>query len=240
MSNSLRNISAIAGKELRGYFGAPSFYLIIGVFLFISGYGFGWSPVTYQESTIQGFLGWGSFFLLFLGPALTMRLFAEEEKLGTLELLLTAPVRDSEVVLGKFLASLGTFLGMLALTLYYPFLLLWFGHPDWGPILSGYLGIFLLGAVFLSIGLFASSLTSNQIVAYVLGSAFVLSFWFVGYAGGVAGDRADRILRLISLSTYFPAFGRGVIDSHAVFYYLSVVVVFLFLTVRSLETRRWR
>ena len=156
----MRNILAIAAKELRGYFGTPSFYIIIAVFLVVAGYGFGWTPITYQESTIQGFLGWASFFLLFLGPALTMRLFAEEEKLGTLELLLTAPVRDIEVVLGKFLAALGIFFVMLFLTLYYPLLLMWFGHPDWGPIFSGYIGIFLLGAIFLSIGLFASSLTS--------------------------------------------------------------------------------
>ncbi len=236
----MRNTLAIAGKELGAYFGAPSFYLIIVVFLFVAGYGFGWTMVTFQETTIQGFLGWGSFFLLFLGPALTMRLLAEEEKLGTIELLMTAPVRDIEVVLGKYLASLGMFAVMLAITLYYPILLSYFGHPDWGPILSGYLGIFLVGAVFLSIGLFASSLTSNQIVAYAVGSTLVLSFWFIGYATGVAGDTADKIFRYISISSYFPAFGRGVIDTNAIVYYVSIIVIFLFLTIRSLETRRWR
>ena len=236
----MRNILAIAGKEFRAYFGAPSFYLIIAVFLFVAGYGFGWTAVTYQETTIQGFLGWSSFFLLFLGPALTMRLLAEEEKLGTIELLLTAPVRDMEVVLGKYTAALGMFGVMLILTFFYPILLSIFGHPDWGPILSGYLGIFLLGAVFLSIGIFASSLTSNQIVAYALGSILVLSFWFIGYATGVVGDAADKVFRYISISSYFPAFGRGVIDSNAIVYYISIIVVFLFLTTRSLETSRWR
>ncbi len=236
----MRNILAIAGKEFGAYFGAPSFYLIIAVFLFVAGYGFGWTSVTYQETTIQGFLGWSSFFLLFLGPALTMRLLAEEEKLGTIELLLTAPVRDMEIVLGKYLAALGMFVVMLILTFYYPIILSLFGHPDWGPILSGYLGIFLVGAVFLSIGIFASSLTSNQIVAYAVGSVLVLSFWFIGYATGVVGDTADKVFRYISISNYFPAFGRGVIDTNAIIYYLSIVVVFLFLTIRSLETRRWR
>jgi gliding motility-associated transport system permease protein len=234
------NTLVIAKKELKGYLGTPSFYIIIAVFLFISGYGFAFSSATYQDSTIQGFLDWGSFFLLFLGPALTMRLFAEEEKLGTLELLLTAPVRDIEVVLGKFLAALGIFSLMLALTLYYPLLLALFGQPDPGPIFSGYVGILLLGAVFLSIGLFSSSLTSNQIVAFVLGSALVLSFWFIGQAGGLTGDKADRIFQMISVSTYFPAFARGVIDSNALIYYLSIMCVFLFLTLRSLESRRWR
>jgi len=236
----IRNTLAIAGKELRIYFGSAPAYLITAVFLVITGYGFGWTSITYMETTIQGFLGWGSFFLLFLGPALTMRLFAEEDKMGTLELLLTAPVRDIEVVLGKYLASLGTLLIMLAITLYYPLLLSWFGAPDWGPIASGYLGIFLLGAVFLSIGLFASTLTSNQIVAYVVGSALVLVLWFIGYAAGVAGDKVGAVFRYISISSYFPAFGRGIIDTNAIIYYISIIVIFVFLTIRSLETRRWR
>jgi len=236
----LRNTLAIAGRELRLYFSTPSSYVIIAVFLFVCGYGFGWSRTTYLETSLQGFLGWGAFFLLFLGPALTMRLLAEEEKLGTIELLLTAPVRDVEVVIGKYLAGLGVVSIMLALTLYYPVLLAWFGDPDWGPIAGGYLGLFLLGAVFLSMGLFASSLTSSQIAAYMVGSALVLSIWFVGHAAAALGDTAADFLRRISVSTYFPAFGQGVLDSNAVVYYVSIICVFIFLTVRSLESRRWR
>lgn len=236
----MRNILAIAGKEIRGYLGAPSFYIIIALFLFISGYGFGWSPATFLESSIQGFLEWSQFFLLFLGPALTVRLLAEEEKLGTLELLLTAPLRDLEIVLGKFIAALGVFSLMLFLTFLYPLLLFGFGHPDLGPMFSGYLGLFLLGAIFLSIGLFTSSLTSNQIVAYVMGSALILFLWFIGSMEGLAGYQSFRIFQLLSVSTYFPAFSRGIIDSNGVIYYLSLVIVFLFLTLRSLESRRWR
>jgi ABC-2 type transport system permease protein len=231
---------AIIGKEIRGYLGAPSFYIIISIFLFVSGYGFSWSPTTYLESSIQGFLGWSQFFLLFLGPALTVRLFAEEEKLGTLELLLTAPLRDIEIVLGKFIAALGIYALMLFFTLFYPLLLFGFGHPDLGPIFSGYLGLFLLGTVFLSIGLFTSSLTANQIVAFVMSSALILFFWFIGLTEGLTGDQTFRLFQLISLSSYFPAFGRGIIDTNGVFYYLSLVIVFLFLTLRSLESRRWR
>jgi ABC-2 type transport system permease protein len=236
----LRNIAVIAGKEIRGYLGAPSFYIIISLFLFISGYGFGWSPATFLESSIQGFLEWGQFFLLFLGPALTVRLFSEEEKLGTMELLLTAPLKDIEIVLGKFIAALGIFSLMLFLTFLYPLLLLGFGYPDLGPLFSGYLGIFLLGTVFLSIGLFTSSLTSNQIVAYVMSSALILFLWFIGLAEGLTGGQTIGIFQLIALSTYFPAFGRGIIDSNGVIYYLSLIIVFLFLTHRSLESRRWR
>jgi ABC-2 type transport system permease protein len=236
----MRNLWTIAAREWKSYFGSPWAFLITAVFLVIAGYGFGFSSITVMETTIQGFLGWGSFFLLFLGPALTMRLFAEEEKLGTIELLLTSPVRDVEVVLGKYLASVGMLLVMLGLTLYYPLLLSWFGHPDWGPIASGYLGIFLLGCLFLAIGLFASSLTANQIVAFVVGSAIVLVLWFIGHTATVAGDRMGKVLGYLALSSYFPAFGRGVIDTNAIVYYLSLIAVFLFLTVRSLETRRWR
>jgi ABC-2 type transport system permease protein len=219
----MRNTFAIAGRELRSFYGSPWAYLVTAVFLIISGYGFGWNSITFIESSIQGFLSWSSFFLLFLGPAMTMRLFAEEEKIGTMELLMTAPVRDIEVVLGK-----------------YPLLLAWYGDPDWGPIFSGYLGIFLLGAVFLAIGLFASSTSANQVLAYVVGSAVILTFWFVGHASRVLGDTAGKFLNFISVSNYFPAFGRGVIDTNSIVYYLSITAIFIFLTVRSLETRRWR
>jgi ABC-2 type transport system permease protein len=236
----MRNILSIIARELRSYFGSPWSYIITSAFLVVAGYGFGWSSVTYLETSIQGFLGWASFFLLFLGPALTMRLLAEEEKMGTLELLMTSPVRDFEVVLGKFLAALSMLSIMLFITLSYPLILAWFGDPDWGPVISGYLGIFLLGAIFLSIGLFASSLTSNQIVAYVVGSVILLSLWFIGDAAVMGENGWGGLLRSISISTHFPAFGRGIIDSNTVIYYISVVLVFIFLTIRSLETRRWR
>lgn len=236
----MRNIAAIAGRELRTYFGSAWSYIITAVFLTIAGYGFAWSPATYLETTIRGFLGWTSFFLLILAPALSMRLFAKEIELGTIELLLTAPVRDIEVVLGKYLASLGILTGMLILTLYYPLLLFWFGDPDFGPLVSGYLGIFLLGAVFLSVGLFASSLTSNQAVAFVLGSGMIFVFWFIGRAAYFMEGTTRDLLKHISLSGYFPDFCRGVIDTGAIVYLLSITALFLFLTLRSVEMRRWR
>jgi len=237
----MRNILAIAGKELALYFSSPWSYFITAIFLAVAGYGFGWSSITYFESSIQGFLGWASFFMLFMGPALTMRLISEEEKLGTLELLLTAPVRDFEVALGKYAASVCMFGMMLLLTLYFPLLLSLFGDPDWGPVFSGYLGLFLLGSIYLSIGLFASSLTPNQIAAYVIGSGIIILLWFSGRtSSGMVGENAVSFLRAFSISTYFPAFGRGIIDTNAVIYYLSIIGIFLFLTIRSLESRRWR
>ncbi|MEE9611381.1 MAG: ABC transporter permease subunit [Desulfatiglandales bacterium] len=236
----MRNIFAIAGRELRAYFGSPWSYVITAVFLVIAGYGFAWNPSTYMETTIRGLLGFGSFFLLILTPALTMRLFAKELEMGTIELLLTAPVRDIEVVLGKYLASLGILTGMLILTFYYPFLLFWFGEPDFGPLASGYLGIFLLGAVFLSVGLFTSSLSSNQVVAFVLGSGILFALWFVGQAASFFEGATRDEIRHISFSWHFSDFCRGVIDTKAIIYYVSVVALFLFLTLRSVEMRRWK
>jgi len=170
---------------------------------------------------------------------LTMRLLAEERKMGTAELLLTAPVRDSEIVVGKFLGSLGILAVMLVLTFYYPVLLMWFGDPDLGPIATGYLGLFLLGCASLAVGLFASSLTSNQIVAAVVAGGILFALWFLGWTTDFLPEGLGKVIGYMSLSYYFSDFTRGVIDTRAVVYYLSIMGLFLFLTVRSLENSRW-
>lgn len=238
----MRNILAIAGKELKAYFASPMAYVISAVFLAMSGFFFAQDLTVFQFARLQGFHGAGSFLLLLLAPILTMRLLAEEQKLGTLELLLTAPVRDYEVVLGKFLAALGILVGMLVITLYYPVLLVFFAEPDPGPIFSGYLGLLLLGSSFLAVGLLASSLTSNQIVAAVLGIGMLLLFWVMNTASNlVQGVPAGQeVLTYLSLSSHYTDFLRGVVDSKDVLYYLSFIIVTLFFTMRSLETRRWR
>ena len=157
----MRNTTTIALREFKSYLASPMAYVVTGIFLVLTGFLFSISPATYFETSIRGFLGTGNLLLLLLASVLTMRLLAEERKMGTLELLLTVPVRDSEVILGKFLGSLGILVTMLILTLYYPLLLAIFGDPDPGPIVTGYLGLFLLGSVSLAIGIFTSSLTSN-------------------------------------------------------------------------------
>ena len=159
--------------------------------------------------------------------------------MGTLELLLTAPVRDSEVIAGKFLGSLGILALMLVLTLWYPFLLWLFGDPDMGPIATGYLGLFLLGSASLAVGLFASSLTSNQIVAAVVTGGILFALWFVNQTADLLPEALGDIINFLSLSYYFPDFIRGVIDTRGIVYYLSITALFLFLAVRSLESSRW-
>ena len=237
----MRNIGLIASKEFRSHLASPTAYIVTFVFLLITGTFFSTylSSTGYTDTSIAGFLNWAPILLLLFASVLTMRLLAEEKKMGTWELLLTAPVRDSEVVLGKFLGSLGILLIMLALTLYYPILLWIFGDPDSGPIVTSYLGLILLGSSALSVGLFASSLTSNQIVAAVVSGLILFALWFVGSAVNLVPETVGELMAYISLMHQFSGFTMGIIDTRAIIYYLSITALFLFLTIRSLETGRW-
>ena len=237
----MRNSLAIAWKEAKTYFSTPTAYIVGATFLVLTGIFFvddvtGPTP----EASVRGFITWASFFILFLSPLLTMRLLAEEQKMGTLELLLTAPVRDWEVVVGKYLSSLLILAVTMGLTLYYVFLLYWFGEPDTGPVLSAYLGLLLQGAAALAVGILASSLTANQIVAAVVGIAVLLTFSFIDRVASLTSGLVGDILDGMSMGAHFQDFSRGIVDMSHVAYFVSVTVVFLFLAVRSLETRRWR
>ena len=166
----MKNIAIISGKELSSYLSSPMAYIVAAIFLALSGTFFATylADINYTDTSITGFLNAAQFLILLFAAVLTMRLIAEEKKLGTWEFLLTAPVRDIEIILGKFLGSLVMLTGMLMLTLYYPILLVVLGDPDLGPILTSYLGLFLLGSACLSIGIFSSSITANQIVSCLL------------------------------------------------------------------------
>ena len=235
----MKNTMYIAVKEFKSYLSSPMAYIIIAIFLALSGFFFGSSPATYNETSLSGFLQNGSLLLLLLAALLTMRLLAEERKLGTIELLLTAPVRDSEIITGKFIGSLGIIVVMLLLTLYFPIMLTAFGDPDIGPMATGYLGLFLLGGAALAVGIFASSLTSNQIVAAVVAGGILFFLWFLGSAASYLPPSLEEVIYYFSLSHYFPDFMRGIIDTRSIVYYISITVLFLFLAVRSLENSRW-
>lgn len=239
----MRNIATIADREFKAYLASPMAYIVIAIFLLFTGAFFTllspFSSATFNETSIRGFLQPASMMLLLFAPLLTMRLLAEERKLGTIELLLTEPVRDSAIIIGKFLGSVGVLLVMLALTGYYPLLLFMSGDPDLGPIATGYLGIFLLGCVALAVGTFASSLTSNQIVAAVVGGGILIAMWFVGFSVDFLPAGLTPIVAQVSLASYFPAFASGVLDTRGVIYYVSMAVLFLFLGIRSLENSRW-
>ena len=247
------NALYIARKELRTYFSSPIAYVIMTAFLAFTGLLFIDSlSGPFREASMRQFFSGetssglfgdsinAAFVLLLLGPVLTMRLLAEESKLGTLELLLTSPVRDVEVVIGKFLASLVIMMILLALTLYYPILLWVWGNPDSGAIFSGYLGMFLLGGLFLAVGLFASSLSSSQIASAVVALVLLLLFWFINDAADFFRGRPETVLEFVSPRFHFNDFARGVVPTQAIIYYLSLTAIFLFLAIRSLESRRWR
>ena len=238
----MKNIGIISGKEVCSYLASPMAYIVAAVFLALSGTFFATylADINYTDTSITGFLNAAQFLILLFAAVLTMRLIAEERKLGTWEFLLTAPIRDTEIILGKFLGSLVVLSGMLALTLYYPILLIVLGDPDLGPICTSYFGLFLLGSACLSIGIFASSMTSNQIVSAVVAGGIIFALWFLGVVGNIAPGPFGEFLSYLSLSYHFPDFMRGIIDTRALVYYLSVTALFLYLAVGSIETGRWR
>ena len=236
-----RNTSAIFWKETKTYFTSPMAYIIGGVFLAITGYLFVQSiSTTFPEASIRGWLEPSTTVFVLWAPAITMRLLAEEQKLGTLELLMTSPIRDYEIVLGKFASVLTILVATLALTLFYTLMLFWFGDPDVGPLFTGYLGIILFGGASLSVGLLASSLTSNQVVAAIVSFGALLLMVLTDQAADITSGLAAQVLEGFSLRGHFDDFSRGILDTNNVIYYLSVMAFFLFLTIRNTESRRWR
>jgi ABC-2 type transport system permease protein len=236
----VRNIWAIARRELQSYFVSPVAYVVSALFLLISGFLFSLILGISNEASMRPLFGNFAVIFLFIVPALTMRLLAEEQRTGTMELMLTAPVRDSELVLGKFLGVLLLLLIMLAITLVYPLILVLAGNPDRGPILAGYLGVILQASALLSIGLLASSLTQNQIIAALLTFVVLLILWLADALGNFTQGRIGDLFRFLSITKHFDEFPRGVIDSRDILYFLSVTAAALFFTVQSVTARRWR
>ncbi len=236
----MRNVLTLTQKELRTYFASPLAFVVTAAFLVVSGVFFAGILIGSRQATMEYTFQNMAVILLLVSPVLAMRLLSEEQRSGTIELLLTSPVREIEVVLGKFLASLGLLIVMLGFTLYYVLLLTHFGTPDPGPILSGYLGMILLGASFLAIGLFASSLTANQVVAAFLTIAILLILWVLEALSSMFGSSASGVLNYLSMSNHLTDFTKGVIDTKDVVYFLTLIVACLFLAIRSLEARRWR
>jgi ABC-2 type transport system permease protein len=238
----MRNIWTIGAREFSSYLASPMAYIITTLFLAGTGIFFTvFTSAWKDETSMRGLLGSQLFIIIVLlfMALLTMRLIAEERKLGTIELLSTSPIRDSELVLGKFLGSVFVMLATFAFTLYYPVLLKVFGDPDLGPIFSGYLGLILLSCSALAVGIFASSLTSNQIVSAVVGGAILLGLWFLGTLASLFPPIIGGTIAYFSPANYMPDFARGIIDTRGIVYFISITALFLFLAVRSLENSRW-
>ncbi len=250
---------AVFKKEMQLYFVSPIAYVVLFIFALVAGWFFynvfafftlvsmqaAMNPtmardLSVTEGVLRPLFQNISVIMLLMMPILTMRLFAEEKKSGTIELLLTYPVRDGEVLFGKYLAAVVVFLGMLALTLIYPVLVAWTAQLEWGPLLTGYLGLLLQGAAFIAVGILISSLTENQIVAAVSTFGTLLIFWVISWAADSSGPIWGRVLSHLSLTEHFDSFAKGVIDTKDVIYYLNFTILSLFLTLRSLDAKRWR
>lgn len=246
-------------KEMRLYFTSPVAYVVLAIFLIIAGYFFysifafftmasmqaAMNPqmareLTVTDSVLRPLFSNVSVILLLLVPLLTMRLFAEERRSGTIELLLTYPVRDGAVLAGKYLAALTLYAIMLIFTLVYPAMLFYFARLEWGPLATGYLGLLLMGATFLSVGIFASSLTENQIVSSLITFGVLLIFWVIGWSADNVGGMWGKVLSDLSILEHYDTFAKGVLDTKDVIYYVNFTVLGLFLTLRSLEARRWK
>lgn len=235
------NVIAIARKEFRSYFDSPIAYIFITAYLLLVNFLYLWTFFVAGQADMRPFFGFMPFVFLFLVPSITMRLWAEERKMGTLEVLLTLPVREKDVVLGKFLSSLLLLAIMLLLTFNIPLMIGLLGQPDWGMIICGYLGCLLMGASYLAIGLFASALSDNQIVAFIIAIAICTAGLIVGewFFLMLVPDPLVGFFNYLGLGTHFESMGRGVIDTRDLLYYVSVIGVFLYLNVHTVENRSW-
>ncbi len=238
---SLAGVGAIVRKELYSYLVSPMAYVVAAVFLLINGFIFFLILANgFAEANLQPLLPTTAFLLLLVIPVLTMRLLAEERGTGTIELLMTFPITDTQVVIGKYLATMLVYLLMLVPTLVYVAVLKIYGNSEWGPLITAYVGLILLGGAFVAVGMFSSSLARNQIVAGVVGIGILLLLWVMGAASGVLGPRLSSVLAYFSLSDHFQNFGQGVIELKDIIFYLSFIFGALFLTVRVFESARWR
>ncbi len=234
-------ILAIIKKELQSYFFSPVAYIVFSAFLLVMGYFFWVFLLSSQIASLTPILSNGAFILLIVSPILTMRLISEEKKNKTIELLLTSPISPSEIIIGKFIASLLLYCLLFLFTLEFPFIIYHYSPEfDWGPVYTGYLGLVLMGSAFISVGLFASTISENQIISAMSCFGILLLFWFFGWSKDIFENAFGQILSNLSLFDRFSDFLRGIIDSGNVIFFIVFTFIWLFLATRVLESDRWR
>jgi ABC-2 type transport system permease protein len=254
----MRNVFTIFGKEIKSYFSSPIAYGLMAFFALVAGYFFyvyvaifvsrsmesqmmgRGMPMDVNEWVIRPMLMNVSVIGLFIIPMITMRLFAEEKSRGTIELLTTSPVRDWEIIVGKWLAALALYAAILAISMLNVVVLFFYGKPDISPILTGYLGLLLQGGCLLAIGTFLSTTTRNQIIAGVATFAICLMLWVLDWVSSYETAAWAKVVAYMSVITHFEPFAKGVIDTKDLIFYLSMIFLGLFLTARSMESLRWR
>ena len=230
----------VAKREIRTYFNSPIAYIVITVFMLLSGYLFFSSLFIERQAELRSYFNLMPLLLSFLVPAMAMRLIAEEKASGSLEMLITMPVRDWQVIVGKFLAGMALLAAMVGLTLFYAVTVMLVGPLDKGPAIGGYLGILLVGGAYMAIGVMASTLTRNQIVAFIIGFAISFSLYLFYRLVPFMPESLRPMLAYLSVESHFDGMSRGIIDSRDVIYYLSVMVVSLVIATVSLESRKWK
>ena len=255
----MSNIVAIMQRELKAYFASPIACVMVGLFALMFGYffyafltlfvrqgmqvgqmGLGGGTVNVNQQMIRPLFLNTTVLMLFILPMITMRTYAEEKRSGTIELLLTSPLTDLQIIMGKFLGAMALYCLMIAVTVPHMAVLFVYGDPEWGPVASGYLGLLLLGGGFISVGLLLSSLTSNQIVAGMLTFAVFLLLWVIDWIGDFAGPTAREVLAYLSIIQHFDDFARGILDTKHLVYYGSFITLGLFLTAKAVDSERWR
>jgi len=254
----MSNVWIICRKELGSYFASPIAYILLAMFALIFGFFF-WNalglfvitgmemqmrgqmfPLNLNEQLIRPLLSNVGVLGLFFIPLISMRLFAEEKRTGTIELLATSPIRDLETIAGKWLAALIMYCCLLLFTALNFAFLFRYGNPDWKPLAINYLGLLLQAGALLAIGTFISTLTKNQIVAAAATFGVCLLLWVLGWVASYETAAWARVLSYISITTHFESFGRGVLDSKDAVYYVTAIFLGLFFTARSMESLRWR
>lgn len=254
----MKNVIVIFKKELKSYFASPIAYLLLAIFAVIFGFFFYSAtrffvlqgmqmqmmgrgmPMDVNEYVIRPLLTNASVIGLFLIPMITMRLYAEEKRSGTIELLMTSPVRDLEIVLGKWFAALVLYAAILGISAINLAILFAYGRPDWKPVVVGFLGLVLQGGCLLAIGIFISTLTKNQIIAGGATFAVCLMLWILDWVSAYDQSAWAKVIAYLSVVTHFEPFSKGVIDSKDIIFYLTMIFFGLFLTARSVESLRWR
>lgn len=254
----MTNVLAIAHRELKSYFASPIAYIVLGFFALVYGYFYavmlqyfvrasmqlgqvgGQQPMNINQDMLRPIIQNVTVVMLFLLPAITMRTYSEEKRSGTIELLLTSPITDFQIIVGKFLGAMALYAAMLAVTLPHILILFVYGSPEWRPIVTAYLGLLLMGGCFISVGLFISSLTKNQVVAAAVTFSVFLMLWVINWIGSFSSGWFADLTSYLSIIEHLDDFTKGIVDTKHLIYYASFITFGLFLTAKSVDTERWR
>jgi len=235
----MNKVLPIFRREMFAYFYSPVAYIVISVFLILTGWFFTSEMFLANDSSLRSVFGIIPFIFIFFVPAVTMRLISEEKKSGTIELMFTMPISDLEIVLGKYFAGLGLLVVAILFTIPYALTIMVLGYPDVGMLVSGYLGLMLMGAAYVSIGVFASTISRNQVVAFIVAFVIIFVLWLINKFLMLIPPAIAPVLQYLSIDYHYENINRGVIDSRDITYYLSIIVFMLALARMALESRKW-